>query len=116
MSQQVREFLGVEVKQVHVSAQGDVVPQFEWRLQEDAEGPEQGPDGDAAVELGDVGVEEQGAFGPLGPLLFDAVAAVPPAGGIVAPLVAAVAGVISPAVLGVTRAGGGEDKKEKKKL
>lgn len=103
MSEQLGELLRAEVKQVPAGGEAHGAPQFERRLEEDAECPEQGADGHGDVLLWDFDVEEQRAFGPVGGLVFEAVAAVPPAGGVVATLVAAAAGEISPAVLGVAR-------------
>lgn len=103
MCEQIRELLRVKLKQVFGCVQGNGSPKLQGRLQEDAEGPQQGADGKGVVLLGDAGVEEQRAGGPRGALVLDAVAAVPATGGVVAALVAAVAGVVSAAVLSVAR-------------
>lgn len=51
----------------------------------------------------DAGVKDQGAFGPQGALVCEAVAAVPSTGGIVAALLAVGVGVVIAAVLDVAR-------------
>lgn len=101
MSEQLRQLLRAEVKQVPAGGEGHGAPQFERGLEEDAERPEQGADKYGDVLLWDFGVKEQRAFSPDGGLVFEAVAAVPSTGGVVAALVAAAAGVISPTVFGV---------------
>lgn len=109
MSEQLSELLGAEVEQVPARSEAHGAPQPEGRLEEDAEFPEQRADGGRDVLLWDVRVEEQRAFSPYGGLVFEAVAAVPAAGGVVAALVAAAAGVISPAVLSVARSESQDD-------
>lgn len=103
LSQQVGELLRVKVKQVPVSGEGGGASQFERRLQEDTERPEQGAVGEGAPVLWDVSVKDQGAFGPQGALVCEAVTAVPAAGGAVAALLAVGVGVVIAAVLDVAR-------------
>ena len=93
----------VKIKQVPVSGEGGGASQYYWRLEEDTGSPEQGDVGEGAVLMWDSGVEDQGAFGPTGALVFEAVAAVPSTGGAVASLLTVGVGVVIAAVLGVTR-------------
>lgn len=93
----------VKIKQVPVSGEGGGASQYYWRLEEDTGSPEQGDVGEGAMLMWDSGVEDQGAFGPAGALVFEAVAAVPSTGGAVASLLTVGVGVVIAAVLGVTR-------------
>lgn len=79
--------------------QGGGASQLEWRLQEDAERPEQRAVGKGAALVWDPGVEHHGSFGPRRRLLREAVAAVPAAGGAVATLLAVGVGVVVAAIL-----------------
>lgn len=95
--------LGVEVEQVPVGGERRRPPQLERRLEEDAERPEQGAVGEGPPVCWEAGVKDQSASGPHGAPVGEAVAAVPPAGGAVAALLAVGVGVVIAAVLDVPR-------------
>lgn len=106
LSQQVGKFLRVKIKQVPVGGKRDGSSQFEWRLEEDAECPEQWIVGEGAVLMWDASVKYHCAFSPQRVLIFETVAAIPSTEGIVASLIAVGVGIMITAVLDVAWTGG----------
>lgn len=101
LSQHVGKLLWVKIKQVPVRSQGGTASHFEWYLKEDTESPEQGCIGEGATLMWDFGVNDQGAFSPLGFLVCEAIAAIPSTGSTVASLLAVGVGIMITAILDV---------------
>lgn len=102
LAQHAGQLRRVKIKEVPVCADGSRSSQFDWCLEEHAEGPEQRAVGKAIALMWDFSVKHQRAFRPLRSLVCEAVTAIPTTGGAVAALLTVRVGVVVAAILDVS--------------